>query len=226
MGGRNHAVPLSRLGGDLVELGDRHELGWDRVERHFEGHAQNGVEASISLDASPAAAATKAAVCHMQHMSKIWGRHFTLALPSAPDDAEPDTMSERQGGERPKINRPRIRFMDEPTAALGPQETAQVGELIKQLKKEGIGIFLISHDIHDVFDLADRVSVMKNGQLVGHARTEDVTKDEVLGMIILGKVPPKAIPGPGAMPTTNIRRRPSMSPARAPRRRKPPKVSV
>ncbi|MGO7205013.1 ATP-binding cassette domain-containing protein, partial [Rhizobium ruizarguesonis] len=93
----------------------------------------------------------------------------------------------------------RILIMDEPTAALGPQETAQVGELIKQLKKEGIGIFLISHDIHDVFDLADRVSVMKNGQVVGHARTEDVTKDEVLGMIILGKVPSKAIPGPGAM---------------------------
>ncbi|GAA3084534.1 hypothetical protein GCM10010520_33970 [Rhizobium viscosum] len=47
----------------------------------------------------------------------------------------------------------RILIMDEPTAALGPQETAQVGELIKQLKKEGIGIFLISHD---VFHLADR----------------------------------------------------------------------
>ena len=92
----------------------------------------------------------------------------------------------------------RILIMDEPTAALGPQETAQVGELIKQLKKDGIGIFLISHDIHDVFDLADRVTVMKNGQVVGHARTSDVTKDEVLGMIILGKCPPGAIPGPGA----------------------------
>ena len=93
----------------------------------------------------------------------------------------------------------RILIMDEPTAALGPQETAQVGELIKELKKDGIGIFLISHDIHDVFDLADRVCVMKNGKVVGHARTEDVTKDEVLGMIILGKVPPGAEPGPGAM---------------------------
>ena len=93
----------------------------------------------------------------------------------------------------------RVLIMDEPTAALGPQETAQVGELIKQLKSEGIGIFLISHDIHDVFDLADRVSVMKNGQLVGSARTEDVTKDEVLGMIILGKCPPGATPGPGAL---------------------------
>ncbi|MFE0016661.1 ATP-binding cassette domain-containing protein [Mesorhizobium sp. NPDC059054] len=93
----------------------------------------------------------------------------------------------------------RILIMDEPTAALGPQETAQVGELVRQLKTDGLGIFLISHDIHDVFDLADRVCVMKNGQVVGTARTQDVTKDEVLGMIILGKCPPGAIPGPGAL---------------------------
>ena len=93
----------------------------------------------------------------------------------------------------------RILIMDEPTAALGPQETAQVVELVRQLKADGIGIFLISHDIHDVFDLADRVCVMKNGQVVGTARTGDVTEDEVLGMIILGKCPAGAVPGPGAM---------------------------
>ena len=93
----------------------------------------------------------------------------------------------------------RILILDEPTAALGPAETAQVGELVKQLKADGIGIFLISHDIHDVFDLADRVTVMKNGQVVGCGRVADMTKDEVLGMIILGKCPPGAIPGPGAM---------------------------
>lgn len=92
-----------------------------------------------------------------------------------------------------------ILIMDEPTAALGPQETKQVADLILKLKEQGIGIFLISHDIHDVFDLSDRVAVMKNGQLVGSARTSDVTKDEVLGMIILGKCPKGAIPGPGAM---------------------------
>jgi len=93
----------------------------------------------------------------------------------------------------------RILIMDEPTAALGPQEAAQVGDLIRQLKKDGIGIFLISHDIHDVFDLADRITVMKNGKIVGNVKTADVTKDEVLGMIILGKCPPSAIPGPGAL---------------------------
>jgi D-xylose transport system ATP-binding protein len=92
----------------------------------------------------------------------------------------------------------RVLIMDEPTAALGPAETQQVADLVLQLKTEGIGIFLISHDIHDVFDLADRVSVMKNGRLVGSAKVTDVTPDEVLGMIILGKCPPGAVPGPRA----------------------------
>ncbi|MGF1665042.1 MAG: ATP-binding cassette domain-containing protein [Acidimicrobiia bacterium] len=83
----------------------------------------------------------------------------------------------------------RILIMDEPTAALGPAETSQVADLIKQLKEEGIGIFLISHDIHDVFDLADRISVLAQGKLVGTVNKAEVTKDEVLGMIIIGKMP-------------------------------------
>ncbi len=83
----------------------------------------------------------------------------------------------------------RILIMDEPTAALGVKETQMVAELIEQLKAEGLGIFLISHDIHDVMALCDRVSVMKNGKLVGTVRVGDVTEDDILGMIILGKQP-------------------------------------
>jgi D-xylose transport system ATP-binding protein len=83
----------------------------------------------------------------------------------------------------------RILIMDEPTAALGPAETAQVHELVAQLKTEGIGIFLISHDIHDVFDLADRITVMLQGKLVATVDKTAVTKDEVLAMIIMGKKP-------------------------------------
>ena len=83
----------------------------------------------------------------------------------------------------------RILIMDEPTAALGPQETEMVAKLIHQLKAEGIGIFLISHDIHDVMQLCDRISVMKNGKLVGTENVSDVTDDEILSMIILGKKP-------------------------------------
>jgi D-xylose transport system ATP-binding protein len=83
----------------------------------------------------------------------------------------------------------RILIMDEPTAALGPAETVQVRELVGQLKADGLGIFLISHDIHDVFDLADRITVMLQGRLVGTVNRDDVTMDEVLAMIIMGKLP-------------------------------------
>jgi D-xylose transport system ATP-binding protein len=83
----------------------------------------------------------------------------------------------------------RILIMDEPTAALGPAETNQVRDLIRQLKQEGIGIFLISHDIHDVFDLSDRISVMYHGRLVGTVDKTEVTTDDVLAMIIMGKAP-------------------------------------
>jgi D-xylose transport system ATP-binding protein len=86
----------------------------------------------------------------------------------------------------------KILIMDEPTAALGPAETAQVRDLVAQLKTEGIGIFLISHDIHDVFDLSDRISVMLQGELVGTVKKDEVTKDEVLAMIIMGKKPGEA----------------------------------
>ena len=107
-----------------------------------------------------------------------------------------DAVKNMSGGQRQSVAIARaiyfnakILIMDEPTAALGPQETAMVSELIKQLKSEGIGIFLISHDLHDVFDLSDRLAVIKNGKLIGTRRTKDVTKDEVLGMIIMGKLP-------------------------------------
>jgi D-xylose transport system ATP-binding protein len=86
----------------------------------------------------------------------------------------------------------KILIMDEPTAALGPHETQMVAELIQELKAQGLGIFLIEHDIHNVMKLCDRASVMKNGQLVGTVNVDEVTDDEILGMIILGKKPAKA----------------------------------
>ena len=86
----------------------------------------------------------------------------------------------------------KILIMDEPTAALGPHETQMVAELIEELKKQGLGIFLIEHDIHNVMKLCDRASVMKNGQLVGTVNVNEVTDEDILGMIILGKSPEKA----------------------------------
>ena len=142
------------------------------------------------------------------------GRELTTSLGLVDDDAmEAETrkimgrlnpnfqkfsapVSALSGGQRQSVAiaravyfNARILIMDEPTAALGPQETQMVAELIEQLKAEGIGIFLIDHDVHQVMKLCDRASVMKNGKLVGTVNTADVTDDDLLGMIILGKHP-------------------------------------
>jgi D-xylose transport system ATP-binding protein len=97
------------------------------------------------------------------------------------------------GGQRQAIaigraiyNKAKVLIMDEPTAALGIEETRRVGQLINQLKKQDVGIFLISHDIHDVFDFCDRIAILKNGEIVGICRSTDVTKDDVISMIIKG----------------------------------------
>jgi D-xylose transport system ATP-binding protein len=81
----------------------------------------------------------------------------------------------------------RILIMDEPCAALGPAESRMVLDTIRHLKAEGIGIFLISHDMGDVFEVCDRVTVMKNGAVVDTVRVADVTEEDVLAMIILGE---------------------------------------
>jgi D-xylose transport system ATP-binding protein len=110
-----------------------------------------------------------------------------------------EPVSALSGGQRQSVAIARavyfnakILIMDEPTAALGVHETAMVADLIHELKKDGIGIFLISHDTREMLDLCDRVSVMKNGQLVGTEHVDDVTEDDILSMIILGKNPKKA----------------------------------
>lgn len=107
-----------------------------------------------------------------------------------------DPVASLSGGQRQVIAIARaiyfeakILIMDEPTAALGPSETAMVGELIKQLRSEGIGILLVSHDMHDVFELCDRVVVMNKGRVVGAHHIDEVTKDDVLSLIIKGELP-------------------------------------
>ena len=97
------------------------------------------------------------------------------------------------GGQRQAIaigrvihNKAKVLVMDEPTAALGIEETRRVGELINQLKNQDAGIFLISHDIHDVFDFCDRIAILKNGEIVEICCSTDVTKDDVISMIIKG----------------------------------------
>lgn len=78
----------------------------------------------------------------------------------------------------------RVLVMDEPTAALGPQETARTLRLIETLREQGLAIILISRSLDEVFEVADRVQVMRRGKRVGVVKTQDVTTQDVLGMIV------------------------------------------
>lgn len=73
--------------------------------------------------------------------------------------------------------------MDEPTAALGVKESGNVLDLIMRLKAAGRGIVVISHNMHHVFSVADRILVLRRGSLVGMRRKDETSHDEIVAMI-------------------------------------------
>ncbi len=77
----------------------------------------------------------------------------------------------------------RIVLLDEPTAALGVRETAHAVGLIRELRDRGNTVICVSHDMNFVFDVADRVQVMRLGQVAGVRNIRDTSKDEVIGLI-------------------------------------------
>jgi len=80
----------------------------------------------------------------------------------------------------------RVLILDEPTAALGPGEKQLVAEVIEALRCEGMGILLVSHDLHDVMDVATRVVVMRGGHIVGGGPTAEWTHDQIVRLIVGG----------------------------------------
>ncbi|MEM8740738.1 MAG: ATP-binding cassette domain-containing protein [Pseudomonadota bacterium] len=78
----------------------------------------------------------------------------------------------------------RVLVMDEPTAALGPQETARTLKLIQTLRDQGLAVILISHSLDDVFAVSDRIHVQRRGQCVGVVETAQSSTQEVLGLIV------------------------------------------
>ncbi len=78
-------------------------------------------------------------------------------------------------------------IMDEPTAALGVEETRMVYDLARRLRDQGLPIIIISHNINEIFNLADRFAILKNGRLVGVHEKKAVTEDDIVAMIVSGK---------------------------------------
>jgi ABC-type sugar transport system ATPase subunit len=86
----------------------------------------------------------------------------------------------------------RIILMDEPTAALGVKESAHVLDLIMRLRAAGRGVVIISHNLHHVFSVADRIMVLRRGALVGLRRKNETTPDEIVAMIVGGEATARA----------------------------------
>ena len=125
-------------------------------------------------------------------------RRLNIRIPSL--DSEVQSMS---GGQRQCISIGRavhfdtkILIMDEPTAALGMEESERVIELIVELRNQGLGIIWISHDIHEIYNFTDRITILNGGRNVITAATRDFTKDEIVSMIISGR-PVERIRGAG-----------------------------
>ncbi len=78
----------------------------------------------------------------------------------------------------------RLMIMDEPTAALGVPEQLKVLELIRTLRNRGVPVILISHNMQDVFAIADRVIVMRRGSKAGEVRISDTNETEVVGLMV------------------------------------------
>jgi len=80
----------------------------------------------------------------------------------------------------------RVVILDEPTAALGVAQTRQVLELVKRLASQGLAVVLVSHNLHDVFEVANRISVLRLGRVVGVYERAETTQQEIVGAITFG----------------------------------------
>lgn len=78
----------------------------------------------------------------------------------------------------------KIVVMDEPTAALTGQEVERLLEIVRQLRQQGLGIIYISHRLEEVFEVADRIMVLRDGRTVGEFKTEDVSQQQLIEAMV------------------------------------------
>jgi len=100
------------------------------------------------------------------------------------------------GGERQAvaINRalvtdPELVILDEPTSALSTESADRVMELVRQLKRKGLSVLVVSHNLDEIFSLTDRITVIANGQNVSTVETRNVDRSDVVQMMISTEIP-------------------------------------
>jgi len=171
--------------------GDRRALGIEMIYQDLALASQQDVANNIFLGREP--------------IKRLWG-----IIPGYVDktliDKQAQQMIDRLGAKIPSINRPvgqlsggqqqsvaiaraltfepKLVIMDEPTAALAVREVQHVLDLIKQLKSDGIAVILISHRLNDIFEVCDRVVVLRQGRLIADDPRERTSMNDVVAHIV------------------------------------------
>jgi D-xylose transport system ATP-binding protein len=121
----------------------------------------------------------------MEHRSHELLEQFAVTIPSVRSEVGGLSGGQRQqvAVARSLLGEPKVVLLDEPTAALGVAQTATVLELIKRLRERGLGVVVISHNLADVFAVADRIFVLRLGRPAGIFGVRETSREEVVAAI-------------------------------------------
>jgi D-xylose transport system ATP-binding protein len=151
------------------------------------------------LSRGPARAAWQVDETAMEHRSHELLEQFAVTIPSVRTEVASLSGGQRQqvAVARSLLGEPKIVLLDEPTAALGVAQTAQVLLLIKQLRERGLGVMVISHNLADVFEVADRIFVLRLGRPAGTFEVARTSQDDVVAAITGAHLRTDAVSGNG-----------------------------
>jgi D-xylose transport system ATP-binding protein len=121
----------------------------------------------------------------MEQRSHELLEQLSVTIPSVRSEVGTLSGGQRQqvAVARPLLGEPKVVMLDEPTAALGVRQTKQVLDLIKRLRERGLGVIVISHNLADVFEVADRIYVLRLGRRAGIFEARQTTEEQVVGAI-------------------------------------------
>jgi D-xylose transport system ATP-binding protein len=121
----------------------------------------------------------------MEHRSHELLEQLSVTIPSV--RSEVGTLS---GGQRQQVavarsllGEPKVVMLDEPTAALGVVQTKQVLSLIKRLRERDLGVVVVSHNLANVFEVSDRIFVLRLGRRAGDFDATEATEEQIVGAI-------------------------------------------
>jgi D-xylose transport system ATP-binding protein len=137
----------------------------------------------------------------MEHRSHALLKRFAVTIPNVRTEVAALSGGQRQqvAVARSLLGEPKVVLLDEPTAALGVAQTAQVLVLIKQMRERGLGVVVISHNLADVFEVADRIFVLRLGRPAGSFDTATATQDQVVAAITGARLTTRNPTGQGGL---------------------------